>query len=86
MRTWALIAILLAPRIAGAQASQSAPEIPKDKVDSLHALIKPQGNEFSWYDDIPWLTSVQEAREKAAKEDKPILVWCSADGQPCGAT
>jgi hypothetical protein len=78
MRTAALIAFLLA--------LQSAPEIPKEKFDSLHALIKPQGNEFAWYEEIPWLTSVQEAREKAAKEDKPIVVWCSADGQPCGAT
>ena len=78
MRTAALIAFILA--------LQSAPEIPKEKFDSLHALIKPQGNEFAWYEEIPWLTSVQEAREKAAKEDKPIVVWCSADGQPCGAT
>ena len=52
----------------------------------LHAIIKPQGAEFAWYDDVPWLLSVQEAREKAAAQGKPIVVWCSADGQPCGAT
>ena len=63
-----------------------APDIPKEKFDVLHALIKPQGTEFAWYEEIPWLLSVQEAREKAAREDKPIVVWCSADGQPCGAT
>jgi hypothetical protein len=54
--------------------------------DALHRLILPQPGEFAWYEEIPWLTSVQAAREKAAAEGKPILVWCSADGQPCGAT
>ena len=78
MRTIALLAILAA--------SQQAPDLPREKVDALHALIKPQGDEFAWYENIPWLLSVQEAREKAAREDKPIVVWCSADGQPCGAT
>ncbi len=66
--------------------SQAGPELKPENLGALHSLIKPQGGEFAWYDDIPWLTSVQEAREKAAKEGKPLLVWCSADGQPCGAT
>jgi len=79
MRTHALLLVLMAFQ-------SQAPELPRDKVDQLHALIKPQGSEFAWYEDIPWLLSVQEAREKAAREDKPIVVWCSADGQPCGAT
>ena len=66
--------------------AQSGPELTPERLGSLHTLIKPQGGEFAWYEDIPWLTSVQEAREKAAKEGKPLLIWCSADGQPCGAT
>ena len=61
-------------------------QLSADRFDSLHRLICPQPGEFAWYEEIPWLTSVQEAREKAAREGKPILVWCSADGQPCGAT
>ena len=81
MRTHALLLILMA-----VFQSQSAPELPRDRFDRLHALIQPQDGEFAWYEDIPWLLSVQEAREKAAREDKPIVVWCSADGQPCGAT
>jgi hypothetical protein len=67
-------------------ALQTIPELPREKFDGLHALLRPQGDEFAWYEDIPWLTSVQEAREKAAREVKPLVVWCSADGQPCGAT
>ena len=54
--------------------------------DALHRLILPQDGELAWYEEIPWLTSIQEAREKAAAEGKPLLIWCSADGQPCGAT
>jgi hypothetical protein len=60
--------------------------VPAADFQKLHALIKPTPGEFAWYEDIPWLTSVQEARERAAAEGKPLLVWCSADGQPCGAT
>ena len=61
-------------------------ELSSDRFDAFHRLICPQPGEFAWYEEIPWLTSVQQAREKAAREGKPILVWCSADGQPCGAT
>ena len=32
---------------------------------------------------IPWQTSLWEAREKAAKEGKPILLW-EMDGHPLG--
>ena len=78
--------ILAAIVLLAALQSTPAPELPREKFDRLHALIKPQGGEFAWYEDIPSLLSVQEAREKAAREDKPIIVWCSADGQPCGAT
>jgi hypothetical protein len=77
--TAAVLALLLSP-LAGA--ARLSPE----RFDALHALIRPQAGEFAWYDEIPWLTSIQEALEKAAAEGKPVLVWTSADGQPCGAT
>jgi hypothetical protein len=79
MSAAALLILLLGP-LAG------VPRLSPESFDALHALIHPQAGEFAWYDEIPWLTSVQEAREKAAAEGKPILVWTSADGQPCGAT
>jgi hypothetical protein len=63
-----------------------AGQTPPEQLEPLHALIRPQGSEYAWYEEIPWLTSIQEALEKAAAEGKPILVWTSADGQPCGAT
>lgn len=66
--------------------AQDAPKFPAEKFDKLLKSIKPQAGEFAWHDEILWFTGIQEAREKAAAEGKPILVWCSADGQPCGAT
>jgi len=66
--------------------SQANQDLTPEKFAAMHALIRPQAGEFGWYEDVPWLTSVQEAREKAAAAGKPLLIWCSADGQPCGAT
>jgi hypothetical protein len=48
----------------------------------LHALIKPKPGGF---DDVPWCTSLWEARQKAAAEGKPILLWVG-DGHPLGWT
>ena len=50
----------------------------------LHALIKPRTAEQKW-EQIPWLTSLWEARQKAAREGKPILLW-EMDGHPLGCT
>lgn len=82
------IRIVLATLLAGAWCALPAAtqDVAPADFQKIHKLVKPQAGEFAWYDDIPWLTSVQEAREKAAAQGKPILVWCSADGQPCGAT
>jgi hypothetical protein len=48
----------------------------------LRALIKPKPGGF---DDVPWMTSIWEARRKAAAEGKPILLWVG-DGNPLGWT
>ena len=79
MRTIAALAFLVTP-LCG------SPPLSPAEFQSLHALIRPEAGEFSWYEEIPWLTSITSAIEKASAEGKPILVWCSADGQPCGAT
>ena len=50
----------------------------------LHALIKPRTSEQAW-EKIPWLTSLWEARQKAAAQGKPILLW-EMDGHPLGCT
>jgi hypothetical protein len=48
----------------------------------LHALIRPRPGGF---DEVPWLTSLWQARQKAAAEGKPILLWVG-DGHPLGWT
>ncbi len=50
----------------------------------LHALIKPAADDEKW-NEIPWLSSLWQARQKAAAEGKPILLW-EMDGHPLGCT
>lgn len=48
------------------------------------AVIRSQPGEES-FDSIPWMTSLWEARIRAAKEGKPILLW-EGNGHPLGVT
>ena len=50
----------------------------------LHTLIKPLAAEESWI-GISWMTSLWEARIRAAAEGKPIVLW-EMDGHPLGCT
>jgi hypothetical protein len=52
--------------------------------DQVRALVRPQEGEGKW-DRIPWLSSLWEARRRAAAEGKPILLW-EMDGHPLGCT
>jgi hypothetical protein len=56
-------------RLAGA-----ADLVPADAFATLHALVKPTPIEQKW-ERIPWLTSLWEARKRAAAEGKPILLY-----------
>ncbi len=58
--------------------------IAPEQFAKLHALIKPKPEESKW-EQIPWLVSLWEARERAAAEGKPILLW-EMDGHPLGCT
>ena len=79
--SWPLMVmiVLLAP--AGIHAQEKDPPepaaIPVERFAKLHTLIKPQPGELRFH-EIPWLIDVWEARKKAAKEGKPILVWSGA--------
>ncbi|MBW3539461.1 MAG: hypothetical protein KY476_04255 [Planctomycetes bacterium] len=52
--------------------------------EKLHALIAPDAGEDQWT-QIPWRTSLWEARVEAARQGKPILLW-EMDGHPLGCT
>jgi hypothetical protein len=62
----------------------AAEPVPPTRFAQLHALIKPSPAEQTW-EQIPWLTSLWEARQRAAAEGKPILLW-EMDGHPLGCT
>jgi hypothetical protein len=49
---------------------------------SVLKAVRPAAGEDR-YDQIPWLTSLWEARQVAAREGKPILLW-EMDGHPLG--
>lgn len=55
---------------------------PADLV-ALQGVIKPQAGESRWA-QIPWMTSLWEARQKAAADGKPLYIWVISDGHPCG--
>ena len=62
--------------------TRGAEPIDPAKFQTLHSLIKPRAAEEKWA-QIPWLASLWEARQRAAREGKPILLW-EMDGHPLG--
>jgi len=55
-----------------------------DSFDRLHSLVRPVEKEAPW-SDIPWMTSLWQARERAAREGKPLLIWgAGGGGHPLG--
>jgi len=65
-----------------AQADPAKPALSETEYVSALKAIRPAAGEDR-FDQIPWLTSLWEARQKAAKEGKPILLW-EMDGHPLG--
>ena len=57
--------------------------IPAEQFDSLRKLIRPQDGESRWR-ELDWLTSIQDARVKAAAEGKPIFLWSGGGAPPLG--
>jgi len=68
---------------AGPLLAEAPKAIPPEQFDKLHKMVLPQPGELR-FQEIPWLLSVWEARQKAAAEGKPILVWAGAGGAPVG--
>ena len=58
--------------------------ISSDEFRQIRTLVMPDPVEEKWA-QIPWLSSLWEARKQAAAEGKPILLW-EMDGHPLGCT
>ena len=71
------LALLLCGLLAGDD--EPAP-IPKERLDALLQMVKPQAGEQRFW-QIPWKLTVSEA---AAREGRPIFVWAGAGGAPIG--
>jgi hypothetical protein len=81
--SFALVALVVAA--TSARCDEAVPRIPSADFDRLLAAIKPQRGESPWR-EIPWLTSVTEARRRASAEDKPLVIFTAADGSPLSRT
>lgn len=55
----------------------------QEDASKLLPLIKPQPGESKWA-TIPWLTNLQEARERAVTQDKPLFLWRAGGGDTLG--
>jgi hypothetical protein len=62
------------------RADQPAP-LSTAQFEKLHQTIKPQRGESRWM-EIDWHPNVWEARQKAAREGKPLFIWAGSGGAP----
>ncbi len=62
----------------------SVPSLSPEQFQALHAALTPRGDSEQWA-QIPWQTDLAAARQKAAREQKPLLMWIM-DGHPLGCT
>ena len=58
-------------------------ELTPEQFAEFHALVKPAAHESPWA-KISWQASVWEARQRAAVEGKPILIWSGGGAPPLG--
>ena len=80
--TWLCLTLLSTPSLMAPEPTSAMLTAPN--FGKLHALIKPQPKEERWA-EIPWMTNLWDARQRAAAEGKPILLW-ETDGHPLGCT
>ena len=79
------IVLLVAFWSGAASLAKAETELTPREFDSLRQLIRPQADESLWA-AIPWRINLKEAREQAAREDKPLLLWRSGGGDVLGRT
>ncbi|MEM7393496.1 MAG: hypothetical protein AAF492_14215 [Verrucomicrobiota bacterium] len=84
MRHLLLTTVLIT--VAAVQSAGSAPpEFSSHQFKQLHAAILPQPGESPWR-EVQWHTNITEARQRAIKDDKPLIIFTAADGSPLGRT
>jgi len=81
MKYQRLAALAVLAAWAGPIRADEPKPLPADQFDKLHQLIKPQAGESRWM-EIHWYPNIWEARQKAAKEGKPLFIWAGSGGAP----
>ena len=71
------LVVCAAPALYAQEATSAA------QFGKLRDLIRPQEGESNWR-RVDWLTSLHDARVKAAAEGKPILLWSGGGAPPLG--
>jgi hypothetical protein len=66
---------------AGLARGDKAAPLTAERFDKLHAMVKRQKGEAR-YLEIDWHPSLWEARQKAAREGKPLFIWAGSEGAP----
>ena len=74
------VGVLLAA-CAAARAWEDRAAMSRGQFAEQHAMIKRQPGEAR-YLDIEWHPTVWEARQKAAREGKPLFIWAGSEGAP----
>lgn len=81
---YALRFLTLSVAALGLAAGAAGEPLRPDRLGALQTLIKPDAKEDAWA-TIPWQTDLWQARQLAARQGKPILLW-EMDGHPLGCT
>ena len=59
------------------------PHLADEQFGKLLAALAPKRQELPWL-HIDWELDLSEARLRASREDKPMLIISAADGNPAG--
>ena len=76
-----LTVVILGARATPGHGGDALPPLSPDDLQHLLATVKPREGESPWR-EVPWLTSVSEARRQAVAQDKPLVIFTAADGSP----
>ena len=79
-RLLTLAVLAAAPSLPSVPAGEPKP-LSTEQVEKLHRMLKPQPGESRWM-EIDWYPSVWAARQKAAREGKPIFLLAGSGGAP----
>ena len=69
--------------VTGAQPVADEMTLNAETFGQFHKQNRPQPGESRWL-DIPWLTDLHEARQKAAAEGKPLFLMASGHATSIG--